>query len=109
MPSEVAQLRAAADRLAAKDPDGARLLRALRPEFNGKTVETFAQGADWTSRAIPRFTAWAWRRCCVSSERPKAFEVSSVDSEAAYGKKLDVASADKQSYRSTCRPLRAPR
>ena len=44
LPSNLAQLDAAADRLAAKDPEGARLLRALRAEFNGKTVETFAQG-----------------------------------------------------------------
>src|SRR3546814_6998169 len=45
LPSQLAQLDATADRLAAKDPDGARLLRALHAEFNGKTVEGFAQGA----------------------------------------------------------------
>ena len=53
LPSQLAQMDAAADRLATKDPGGARLLRALRAEFNGKTVESFAQSA--------------WRRCCASS------------------------------------------
>ena len=43
LPSQLAQLDATAERLARKDPDGARLLRALRAEFNGKTIETFAR------------------------------------------------------------------
>ena len=33
LPSQLAQVNAAADRMAAKDPDGARLMHALTAEF----------------------------------------------------------------------------
>ena len=42
LPAQLANINAAADQLATKDPGGARLLHALGAEFNGKTIESFA-------------------------------------------------------------------
>ncbi|MGN6656291.1 MAG: hypothetical protein ACTHJ9_13220 [Rhodanobacter sp.] len=100
LPSQLEQMDAAADRLAEKDPDGARLLRALRAEFNGKTVEGFAQstGLDMKGYSafyglglapVPRFQL----------ADPAAFDAFVGRLETAYGKKFEVASEGKQSYR----------
>jgi hypothetical protein len=100
LPSQLAQLDAAADRLAATDPDGARLLRALRSEFNGKTIETFAQGAGLDLKGYSAFYGLGLAPVLrFQLSDPKAFDGFISRLETAYGKKLDVASADKQSYR----------
>ncbi len=100
LPSQLAQLDAAADRLAAKDPDGARLLHALRAEFNGKTVETFAQDAGLNLKGYSALYGLGLAPVLrFQLSDPKAFEGFISRLETAYGKKLDLANADKQSYR----------
>lgn len=100
LPSNLAQLDAAADRLAAKDPDGARLLRALRAEFNGKTVETFAQSAGLDLKGHSALYGLGLAPVLrFELSDPRAFEGFISRLETAYGKKLDLADVDKQSYR----------
>lgn len=100
LPSQLAQLDAAADRLAPKDPDGARLLHALRAEFNGKTVESFAQGAGLNLKGYSAFYGLGLAPVLrFQLNDPKAFEGFIGRLETAYGKQLAVASVDKQSYR----------
>ena len=100
LPSQLAQLDAAADRLAAKDPDGARLLRALRTEFNGKTIETFAHGAGLDLKGYSALYGLGLAPVVrFQLSDPKAFEGFISRLETAYGKKLDLTNADKQSYR----------
>ena len=100
LPSQLAQLNAAADQMAIKDPDGARLLRALGAEFNGKNVETFAQNAGLDVKGH-----WALYGMGLAPvlrfdlSDPKAFEGFIGRLETAYGKKLDVANIGGQSYR----------
>ncbi|TAL88007.1 MAG: hypothetical protein EPN69_17465 [Rhodanobacter sp.] len=100
LPSQLAQIDAAADRLATKDPDAARLLRALRAEFNGKTVEGFAQSAGLDLKGYSAFYGLGMAPVLrFQLSDPAAFEAFIGRLETAYGKKLDVASAGKQSYR----------
>ncbi|MFC5438143.1 hypothetical protein ACFPME_16400 [Rhodanobacter umsongensis] len=100
LPSNLAQLDSAADRLAAKDPDGARLLRALRAEFNGKTVEAFARGVGLDLKGYSALYGLGLAPVLrFQLSDPRAFEGFIGRLETAYGKKLDLANADKQSYR----------
>lgn len=105
LPSQLAQLDATAERLAKKDPDGARLLRALRTEFNGKTIETFAQGAGLNLKGYSAFYGLGLAPVLrFQLSDPGAFEGFVGRLETAYGKKLDVANVDKQSYRKYAFP-----
>jgi hypothetical protein len=105
LPSQLAQLDATAERLARKDPDGARLLRALRTEFNGKTIETFAQGAGLNLKGYSAFYGLGLAPVLrFQLSDPGAFEGFVGRLETAYGKKLDVANVDKQSYRKYAFP-----
>ncbi|MEO9078245.1 MAG: hypothetical protein ABI268_02935 [Rhodanobacter sp.] len=100
LPSQLAQLDAAADRLTQTDPDGAKLLRALSAEFKGKTIESFAQGAGLDLKGYSAFYGVGLApvlRFQLSDSA--AFEAFIGRLETAYGKKLDVASVGKQSYR----------
>ena len=100
LPSQLAQMDAAADRLAEKDPDGARLLRALRAEFNGKTVEGFAQSAGLDLKGYSAFYGLGLAPVMrFQLSDPAAFEAFIGRLETAYGKKLEVATEGKQSYR----------
>jgi hypothetical protein len=100
LPSQLAQMDAAADRLAEKDPDGARLLRALRAEFNGKTVEGFAQSAGLDMKGYSAFYGLGLAPVLrFQLSDPAAFEAFVGRLETAYGKKFEVASEGKQSYR----------
>ena len=100
LPSQVAQLNAAADRMAAKDPDGARLMHALAAEFSGKTVEAFAQSAGLDLKGHSALYGLGLAPVMrVELSDPGAFEGFIGRLETAYGKKLDVANVDKQSYR----------
>ncbi|MGN6280228.1 hypothetical protein [Frateuria sp.] len=100
MPAEVTQLRAAADEMAQKDPDTANLLRAFAKELDGKTVESFAQGAGLDLKGYSALYG-------LGLAPVLRFQLSDTDAfgafvgrlETAYGKKLDVANLDKQSYR----------
>jgi hypothetical protein len=100
MPAEVTQLRAAADELVAKDPDTANLLRAFAKELDGKTVESFAQGAGLDLKGYSALYGLGLAPVLrVQLGDADAFEAFVGRLEAAYGKKFDVASVDKQSYR----------
>ncbi|HWX66183.1 MAG TPA: hypothetical protein VNZ27_07085 [Rhodanobacter sp.] len=100
LPAQMAQLDATADRMAAKDPDGARLLHALRDEFNGKTVETFAQSAGLNLKGYSALYGLGLAPVLrFQLSDPKAFEGFISRLETAYGKKLDLANIDKQGYR----------
>lgn len=100
LPAQLAQMDAAADRLAEKDPDGARLLRALRTEFNGKTVEGFAQSAGLNLKGYSAFYGLGLAPVLrFQLSDPAAFEAFIGRLETAYGKKLEVAAEGKQSYR----------
>jgi hypothetical protein len=105
LPSQLAQLDASAERLAKKDPDGARLLRALRTEFDGKTIETFAQSAGLNLKGYSAFYGLGLAPVLrFQLSDPGAFEGFVGRLETAYGKKLDVANVDKQSYRKYAFP-----
>ena len=105
LPSQLAQLDATAERLARKDPEGARLLRALRTEFNGKTIEAFAQGAGLNLKGYSAFYGLGLAPVLrFELSDPGAFEGFVGRLETAYGKKLDVANVDKQSYRKYAFP-----
>ena len=105
LPSQLAQLDVSAERLARKDPDGARLLRALRAEFDGKTIETFAQGAGLNLKGYSAFYGLGLAPVLrFELSDPGAFEGFVGRLETAYGKKLDVARVDKQDYRKYAFP-----
>lgn len=100
LPTQLAQMDALADRLSEKDPDGARLLRALRAEFNGKTVEGFAQSAGLDLKGYSAFYGVGMAPVLrFQLSDPAAFQAFIGRLETAYGKKLDVASEGTQSYR----------
>ena len=100
LPSQLAQLNAAADQMAIKDADGARLLRALGAEFNGKNVETFAQNAGLDFKGHTALYGLGLAPVLrFELSDPKAFEGFIGRLETAYGKKLDVANVGGQSYR----------
>lgn len=100
LPSQLAQIDAAADRLAEKDPDSARLLRALRAEFNGKTVEGFAKSTGLDLKGYSAFYGLGLAPVMrFQLSDPAAFEAFIGRLETAYGKKLAVATEGKQTYR----------
>jgi hypothetical protein len=100
LPSQLAQMDSAADRLATRDPDAARLLRALRAEFNGKTVEGFAKSAGLDLKGYTAFYGLGLAPVVrFQLSDPAAFEGFIGRLETAYGKKLVVATEGKQSYR----------
>jgi hypothetical protein len=100
LPSQLAQMNAAADRMAAKDPDGARLLHALAAEFKGSTVESFATSAGLNLKGLSAFYGIGLAPVVrFQLTDPAAFEGFIGRLETAYGKKLDTATVDKQAYR----------
>ncbi len=100
LPAQLASINAAADQLAKKDPDGARLLHALNAEFNGKTIESFASNIGLNLKGY-----WALYGVGLAPvtrfelSDPKAFEGFIGRLEAAYGKPLETAKIGAQSYR----------
>ncbi len=100
LPSQLAQLNAAADQMAKKDPDGARLMHALAAEFNGKTIETFAQNAGLDLKGYSALYGVGLSPVLrISLSDAKAFDGFVGRLETACGKKLDVANLGAQSYR----------
>ena len=100
LPAELTQLRAAADEMAAKDPDSANLLRAFAKELDGKNIEGFAQNAGLDLKGYSALYGLGLAPVLrFQLSDANAFEAFVGRLEAAYGKKLDVASIDKQSYR----------
>ncbi len=100
LPAQLAQMDAAADQLAEKDPDGARLLRALRAEFSGNTVEGFVKSAGLDLKGYSAFYGLGLAPVLrFQLDDPAAFEAFIGRLETAYGKKFAVATEGKQSYR----------
>ncbi|HEY8682523.1 MAG TPA: hypothetical protein VIM06_05075 [Rhodanobacter sp.] len=100
LPAQLANINAIADQLAKKDPDGARLMRALSAEFNGKSIEAFAQNAGLDLKGHSAFYGLGLAPVMrFELSDPKAFEGFIGRLETAYGKKLDVAKIADQSYR----------
>jgi hypothetical protein len=100
LPAELAQLRAAADEMAARDPDSANLVRAFAKELEGKTVEGFAQNAGLDLKGYSALYGLGLAPVLrFQLSDADAFEAFVGRLETAYGKKLDVASIGKQNYR----------
>ncbi len=100
LPSQLAQMDAAADHLAEKDPDGARLLRALRAEFSGNTVEGFAKSTGLDLKGYSAFYGLGLAPVLrFQLSDPAAFEAFIGRLETASGKKFAVATEGKQNYR----------
>ena len=100
LPAELAQLHAAADEMAAKDPDSANLLRAFAKELDGKNIESFAQNAGLDLKGYSALYGLGLAPVLrFQLSDANAFDAFVGRLEAAYGKKLDVASVGKQSYR----------
>jgi hypothetical protein len=100
LPAELAQLRAAADEMAAKDPDSANLLRAFAKELDGGSIDSFAQNAGLDLKGYSALYGLGLSPVLrFQLSDVAAFEAFVGRLETAYGKKLDVASIGKQSYR----------
>ena len=100
-PSQLAQLNATADRMAVKDPDGARLLHALADDSNGKTLANYLRNAG-----VDIGGYWAFYGVSLSPvarfelSDTKAFESFISRLERAYGKPLETGVLGGQRYRT---------
>jgi hypothetical protein len=100
LPSELAQLRATADEMAARDPDSANLLRAFAKELDGQSIQSFAQNAGLDLKGYSALYGLGLAPVLrFQLSDTAAFEAFVGRLETAYGKKLDVASVGKQNYR----------
>ena len=100
LPAQVAQMKSAADELKATDPDTANLLRAFASEFDGKTVEQFAQNAGLNVKGYSAFYGLGLAPVArFQLTDPAAFDAFVGRLETAYGKKLDTAKLGDVSYR----------
>ncbi len=100
LPAQVAQMKAAADELKAKDPDAANLLRAFASEFDGKTIEQFAKNTGLDTKGYSAFYGLGLAPVArFQLSDPAAFDAFVGRLEAAYGKKLEVAKIGNASYR----------
>ena len=100
LPAQLLQLHAAADEMAARDPDTARLLRAFAAELDGKTLETFAQNAGLDMKGHSALYGLGLAPVLrFELSDPAAFQAFLGRLETAYGKKLEVATVGNQSYR----------
>lgn len=100
LPAQVAQMKAAADELKAKDPDAANLLRAFAAEFDGKTIEQFAKDTGLDTKGYSAFYGLGLAPVArFQLSDPAAFDAFIGRLESAYGKKLDIAKVGGTSYR----------
>jgi len=100
LPAQLAQLRAAADELAARDPDTANLMRAFAKELDAKSVATFAQNAGLNLKGHSAIYGLGLAPVLrFDLDDTHAFEAFIGRLETAYGKPLEVASVGKQNYR----------
>lgn len=100
LPSQVLQMKSAADELKAKDPDTANLLNAFASELDGKTVEQFAQATGIDIKGYSALYGLGLSPVMrFQLSDPAAFEGFIGRLETAYGKKLDTAKIGDQSYR----------
>ena len=100
LPAQLAQLNATADRFAARDPDGARLLHALAAEFKGKTIETFAHDAGINLGGYYALYGLGLAPVVrIELSDAKAFDRFVGRLETAYGTQFGVLREGEQSYR----------
>jgi hypothetical protein len=105
LPSQLAQLDAAAARMDRQDPDGARLVRAFSTELRGKTIAAFAQNIGLDVKGHSAFYGLGLAPVLrFELSDPKAFENFLARLEMAYGKKFDIASIGGQNYRKHAFP-----
>jgi hypothetical protein len=100
LPAQLAQMDDLADRLEARNPAAARLLRALAGAFKGNTVEGFAHDAGLDLKG--RFAFYGLGLAPVlrlELSDPKAFDGFVHRFETAYGTPFDSASVGGQAYR----------
>ncbi|MHA6204452.1 hypothetical protein ACXU4B_08525 [Dyella soli] len=100
LPAQLVQLKASADEMDDRDPDSARLLRAIIAELDGRTIESFAQNAGLNIKGRSAFYGLGLSPV-VRFELidPKAFDAFVARLEKAYGKAFDTATIGAQSYR----------
>lgn len=100
LPSQLAQLKSAAEEMSAKDADTANLLKAFIAELDGKNIETFAQNTGLDMKGHSAIYGLGLAPVVrFELTDPKAFEAFVGRLETAYGKKLDTATEGSQSYR----------
>ena len=100
LPSQLVQLKSAADDMAEKDPDTARLLKAVIAELDGKTIEQFAQNAGLNIKGRSAFYGLGLSPVIrFELVDAKAFDAFVGRLETAYGKPFDTATVGGQSYR----------
>ena len=100
MPSQLAQLKAAAEDLQEKDADTANLLKAFIAELDGKSIETFAQNAGLNMKGHSALYGLGLAPVVrLELADPKAFDAFVGRLETAYGKKLDTATEGGVTYR----------
>ena len=100
LPSQLVQLKSAADDMADKDPDTARLLKAVIAELDGKTIEQFAQNAGLNIKGRSAFYGLGLSPVIrFELVDAKAFDAFVGRLETAYGKPFDKATVGGQSYR----------
>lgn len=100
LPTRMVQLKRFADSLATDDPNAARLLRAITSEFDGNTIETFADGAGIDLRGHSAVYGLGLSPVArYELTDPKAFEAFVDRLETAYGKRFDIAAVGDQTYR----------
>ncbi|WP_266171501.1 hypothetical protein [Dyella subtropica] len=100
LPSQLEQLKSTANDMAEKDADNARLLKAFIAELDGKTIEAFAQNAGLNIKGRSAFYGLGLAPVLrFELTDANAFNAFVGRLETAYGKKLDTATVDGQSYR----------
>ncbi|MET0331410.1 MAG: hypothetical protein ABW154_08260 [Dyella sp.] len=100
LPLQLQQLKSTADDMADKDPDSARLLRAIIKELDGKSIASFAQNAGLNIKGRSALYGVGLSPVLrFELNDVKAFEAFVARLETAYGKKLDGLSVGGQSYR----------
>lgn len=100
LPAQLVQLKSAADDMADKDPDTARLLKAVIAELDGKTIEQFAQNAGLNIKGRSAFYGLGLSPVIrFELIDAKAFDAFVGRLETAYGKPFDTATVGGQSYR----------
>lgn len=101
LPGQVAQIKTAAQDMEAKgNADGARLLRALVAEMDGKNAETIIKNLGLDGKSGYAFYGVGLAPVArLPLTDTAAWDAFIGRLEAAYGKKLDMANANGQAYR----------
>ena len=100
LPAQVARMESAADDLATRDPDLARLLKAFAGELKNNTVEGFAKNAGLNLKGYSAIYGLGLSPVVrFQLTDAKAFDGFVDRLQKAYGKTFDTATVGGQSYR----------